>query len=318
MRLAFRKTIVSRATLLSALLIPVGHSPAAAQTAPAAALVRYRVAPTETDSAIHRFTMANYVVFDRAVKANAPLLLFMPGTGGNPANTTDFLDVAAGQGYRVISLAYNDVPAVAQLCPRDRDPDCSAKVRRRRIYGDDATRLIDDTPAEAIVNRLAKLLAKLDRDHPNEGWGQYLGGTAPRWERIAVSGLSQGAGMAAFIAQKTRVARVVLFSSPWDNYGAGHTLAPWLGKGTGATPRESWFAAYHEKENTAGIIAQAYRALGIPQSQIRVLTLEPARMAGDNPYHPSSVGNGGTPREPDGTPSYTAVWKFLLGQPNQQ
>jgi hypothetical protein len=277
-------------------------------------LVKYLVAPQATDSAIHRFTDPNYVVFEHDVPPSAPLFLFMSGTGGSPARTSDFLDFAAGQGYRVISLAYNDVPAVAQVCPRDPDPDCSARVRRKRIYGDDVSRRIDDTPAEAIVNRLVKLLAKLGRDHPSEGWNQYLDGEAPRWDRIAVSGLSQGAGMAAFIAQKTRVARVVLFSSPWDNYGPRQTLAPWVAAGPGATPEDRWFAAYHEKENTAALIRRAYSALRIPQSNLRVLTKEPARMAGDNPYHPSSVSNGATPREADGTPSYAGDWQFLLGQ----
>jgi acetyl esterase/lipase len=139
----------------------------------------------------------------------------------------------------------------------------------------------------------------------------------PDWPHIAVSGLSQGAGMAAYVAQRTRTARVVLFSSPWDNYGPRHTLAPWLARGTGATPKALWFAAYHEREATADIIARAYATLGIPREQIRVFTLEPTPTPGGamsgNPYHPSVVGNGPTPRAPDGSPAYLTEWRFLLG-----
>jgi acetyl esterase/lipase len=283
------------------------------EPARASDLIVYRIVPSAADSTIRRFDEPHYIVFDRQVKPDAPLLVFMPGTGGRPANASDFENLAARQGYRVIGLEYTDTPAVAQVCPREPDPGCSEKVRRKRIYGDDVTSLVDDRPEESIVTRLTKLLLLLARDHPGEGWEQYLIEGRPDWSKIAVSGLSQGAGMAAYIAQRTRVARVVLFSSPWDNQGPRHILAPWLRRGTGATPSELWFAAYHEREATAPIIAEAYRALGIPSSHIRVFTLEPAAERSANPYHPSVVANGATPRNADGTPAYLEEWRFLLG-----
>jgi dienelactone hydrolase len=278
--------------------------------AQAGELVKYRITPQSTDSAIRRFNSAHYIVFERGTSSSAPLLVFMPGTGGMPEKTSDFADVAAHQGYRVIGLEYMDTPAVAQICPRNRDPRCSEKFRQKRIFGDDVTGVIDDTPSESVVNRLVKLLGVLQRDHPDERWSDYLENGAPRWSRIAVSGLSQGAGMAAYIAQQTQVYRAILFSSPWDNYGRDQALAPWLHNGHGATPAEHWFAAYHEREPTAGLIVRAYNALGIPASQVRVFTMEPA--AG-GAYHPSGVGNGATPRAADGKPAYLDDWKFLLG-----
>jgi dienelactone hydrolase len=275
-------------------------------------LVKYTVTPESTDSSIRRFNDPHYVVFERTTTSAAPLLVFMPGTGGLPERTSAFADLAARLGYRVIGLEYTDTPAVAQLCPRNRDPKCSEKFRQKRIYGDDVTDVIDDRPSESVVNRLAKLLAALQRAHPTEGWADYLENGQPRWSKIAVSGLSQGAGMAAYIAQKTRVVRVILFSSPWDNYGAGQTLAPWLTAGHGETPADRWFAAYHQQEPTAATIARAYAALGIPPSQIRVFTLEPAPNA-PTAYHPSVVANGATPRTSDGKPAYLEEWRFLLG-----
>jgi pimeloyl-ACP methyl ester carboxylesterase len=275
-------------------------------------LVVYRVAPHATDPAIERFDDPHYVVFERGVPASADLLVFMSGSGGRPEGTSDFLHVAAGQGYRVVSLAYNDLPAVVAICTRDPDPSCSGDVRQKRIFGDNVTRKIDDKPAESIVNRLVKLLKTLDRDHPSEGWGGYLTDDGPRWERIAVAGHSQGAGMAAYIAQRRSVARVILFSSPWDSFGPGR-LAPWVLKGSGATPPERWFGAYHKKENTAALIDEAYRALHVPRQNVRVFTLAPSRMTGPNPYHLSMVGNGTTPRAPDGSPAYAGDWRFLTG-----
>ena len=277
------------------------------------ALVVYRIVPSSIDTSVHRFDSPHLVVFDRATKPDAPLLVFLPGTGGRPDNTSAFAAVAARQGYRVIGLAYVDEPAVQQLCPREPDPDCAEKVRRKRIYGDDVTGLIDDRPNESIVSRLTTLLAALDRAHPDEGWSRYASNGKPDWTRIAVSGLSQGAGMAAFIAQQTPVARVVLFSSPWDNYGRMHTLAPWVRRGHGATPADHWYAAYHRNENTAELIGRAYSALQIPRDHIHVFTLDPARRVSDNPFHPSVVGNAATPRKPDGTPAYADEWRAMLG-----
>jgi predicted esterase len=296
-----------------ALFVAVLQLAAGSTSRPTDGLVTYRVLPSETDAAIARFNTANYVVFDPQAPASANLLLFMTGTGGNPAGVSDFLDVAAAQGYRAIALAYNDTPAVVALCTSDPDPACSGRVRQKRIFGEDVTRKIDDTPTESILNRLSKLLAALDRSHPSDGWGQYLEHGAPNWARIAVAGHSQGAGMAAFIAQRQAVARVILFSSPWDFYGRDRQMAPWVAAGPGATPAERWFGAYHKKENTAALIARAYRALKIADANIRVMTREPSRVVGENPYHVSMVGNGATPRQANGSPAYTDDWRFLVG-----
>ena len=302
---------LARATLA---LVALTAAPGLAQEQKGDSLVKYWITPAATDSSIRRFNEPHYIVFERSVRQTAPLLVFMPGTGGKPERTTDFANVAARRGYRVIGLAYVDTPAVMQRCPRDPDTKCSEKFRQKRIFGDDVLHAIDDRPEESIVNRLVKLLSTLHREHPTEGWDAYLDNNQPRWNRIAVSGLSQGAGMAAFIAQKKRVERVILFSSPWDSYGRQRTLASWILTGPGATPPERWFGVYHEKEPTAALIAAAYAALRIPSKQTRVFKLEPVSFGrGEPQYHPSVVGNGVTPRRPDGTPAYLDEWIFLLG-----
>ena len=308
-----KRNVAIACLLLSMVVTAQAQETTAQGSADAGTLVSYLVRPSAIDASEDRFDEPHYVVFDSASHRDAPLLVFLPGTGGRPRNASDFENTAARQGYRVIGLEYVDEPAVAQLCPREPDPNCSEKVRRKRIFGDDVTRLVDDRANESIVARLTKLLVALDHEHPEQQWSRYLKDGRPDWTRIAVSGLSQGAGMAAYIAQRTTVARVVLFSSPWDNYGPRHTLAPWLRHGSGATPADRWYAAYHEKENTAEIIAHAYAALGIPQAHVHVFKLEPARAVSANPYHPSVVSNGATPRAADGTPAYLSEWRALLG-----
>ena len=274
-----------------------------------------RIKPSVTDPSISRFDFPHYIVRKKQsspASDSSVLVVFLPGTSGRPNSVTDLMDVVAQGGYRAIALAYNDIPAVQQVCPKQPDPNCAAQVREKRLYGRDTTDLIDDRPEESITHRLVVLLQHLNRKYPAEGWSQYLMGGDLNWEKIALSGLSQGAGMAAFVAQKHKLNRVILFSSPWDFHG-NKILAPWIKQGTGVTPADRWFAVYHEKENTAPIIARAYRVLGIPEDQVRVLRLEPNLKLGENPYHATQIGNRAMPRTASGEPAYLPVWKYIFG-----
>ena len=78
------------------------------------------------------------------------------------------------------------------------------------------------------MNRIVKLLAHLEANHPGEGWGTFLEGAAPRWESIAVAGHSQGGGHAANIGRLHGVARVIMFD--WTDVVPLVGAAPWLSK----------------------------------------------------------------------------------------
>ena len=118
-----------------------------------------------------------YLALPAADKAAHPLLVFLPGTAGKPENASRFIRAAAAGGYRAISLAYNDTPAVVQACHSDPDPKCSERFREERVYGRDVSSKIDDTPAESIVSRLGALLAHLARRDP-AGGAVSAGGTS--------------------------------------------------------------------------------------------------------------------------------------------
>jgi hypothetical protein len=94
------------------------------------------VKPSETDPAIRRFDSTHYILFNAGTGSDAYLLVYLPGTGGEPPGPMPFLKMAADAGYRVISLAYNDVPAVVAYCARKPDLACSEDFRRMRVYGD--------------------------------------------------------------------------------------------------------------------------------------------------------------------------------------
>lgn len=300
----------SELTMCCALLVAVlvNSSTLMAQDISGSELVIYQIKPSATDAAITRFDEPHYVIFSRNVAESADLVVFLPGTNGKPSNTATLLGVIATQGYRVIGLEYNDEPAVVQICPRDPNPTCSESFREKRIFGTNVKSPVENSSAESIVNRLVKALTYLNQQHPEQHWDRYIADGAPVWSHIVVSGLSQGAGMAAYIAKSKSVARVVLFSSPWDFYGKDKTLAPWISKAS-ITPRDRWYAAFHRRENTAELIARAYKALNIPGDHIRMFNLDlpPNRTGGDNPFHGAGI------RQND----YEPEWRFLFGHATQ-
>jgi hypothetical protein len=250
------------------------------------------IKPSDTDPAIKRFDRLHYVLFNQDSALTANLLVFLPGAFGKPPGPTAFLHAAADAGYRVISIDYNDEPAVAVFCPR-KPAACSGNFRRMRIYGDGISidPSLDNTKAETIVNRLVKLLTYLDSRDPQQNWSAYLEGGAPNWSRIVLAGQSQGAGMAAYIAKEELVGRVILFSSPWDfvaSNGNARVLAPWIAT-PAKTPPERWFGGYHQRENEASLLAKSYAALRIPPQNIRVfkgaLSVSEKSKQDANPFH---------------------------------
>lgn len=278
----------------------------------------YAISPSDADPGVKRFLTDNLVAFKRGVAKDANLLAFFPPTGGTPTGSWPFMEAAADAGYRVIGLTYDNTLSVPQACGRNPDPACSDRFRQKRVFGDDVTKDIDDLPGEAIVPRLTKLLQYLDAHYHREGWGRYLQNGQPDWSRIAVAGHSQGAGMAAYIAKRYRVARVIVLSGAWDRVEATKQWAPWV-TSPSATPLDRWYAAYHEKETRADAMKAAYVALQIPPDHIRVMTLEPrqdSRMSsrGDL-YHMSMDSPLLTPLDASGAPAYAADWASLLGSP---
>ena len=279
--------------------------------------VVYSISPSDADPRVQRFTASNLALFRHDVPRNAPLLVYFSGTGGTPMTGWLFLEAGAKAGYRVIGLEYDNASSVPGICEKKPDETCSDRFRQKRVFGDDVTKDIDDLPAESIVNRLTKLLQYLDEHHRADGWGRYLRKGQPDWSRIAFAGHSQGGGMAAFIAKKKRVARVIVISGAADRVETTKGFAPWVASKS-ATPMNRWYAAYHAKESRAAALKSAASILRIPAEHVRVLSLEPnpqiARPPNVDVYHGSMVSAQSTPRDSAGNPAYAGDWAFMLGQ----
>lgn len=283
--------------------------------------VVHYVRPSEADPAIARFLRDNIALFRRdLVTPTSPLVAYLPGTFGAPDRSKMMLGTIAGQGYRVIGLMYNDAPSTGVTCNRNPDPTCAGRFRAKRAFGDPVTTDHDDSAHETVTARLAATLRYLEAHHPGEGWGGYLDAKGQlAWQRIVVAGHSQGAGLAAFIAKRFEVARVVMFSSPWDYYHAmvdgqdQRLVSGWVGQPS-ATPPDRWYGLFHASEPNARQILAAYKALQVPPSHIRVVKLPPRGGVKDNDdYHASVSVDHSTPMNERGLPAYLDDWRFVFG-----
>ncbi len=267
--------------------------------------VRLEIKPSETDAGLRDFNGSHLVIYDKNAK-QGKLLLFMPGTGGVANKGPEaFHQTVVEQGYRLISIAYIDTPAVAQVCRGTNlssDSNCADEFRMKRMYGKATSfSLISDDSKDAIVNRLVKLLKYLDKNDKGGNWGMYLNNDTPKWSEIAVCGQSQGGGMAEYLGKHEMVYRVISFSGGWD-FSAKGRIANWYGTDN-VTPPDAWYGTYNVNEDAAKIIAQTYDALKIPKDHIHALDL-PVRQ--NMKAHVEGIAN----------PAYKNIWVDMLGKGN--
>jgi hypothetical protein len=291
-------------------------------------VVERRVRPSETNPAISAWDADHYVWLNTsaAAAADRQLLVLLPGTGGAPRAFRLMGAIAAEQGYLAIGLMYPDDLAILQACTDEQDLTCMADMRSEIIEGADRSPYVNVDFDNSIDGRLAALLRHLAARYPAEGWSRFLSGDAPRWSAIAVGGLSQGGGHAAFIATRRPVPRVVMFGAPADGFQG--RPAPWMA--VGATPASRYFGLVHARDGFASIVPN-WLALGLdafgpltlveesapPFEGAHMLTTDLLPATGSyGAAHASVFSDGATPRGTDGAPALEPAWRYLLGRPS--
>lgn len=285
-----------------------------------------QVVPSVTDAGIDTGNDPHVAVNPvPTVTAKGKLFVFLPGTGAVPTMQQLILGVAAARGYHAIGLTYPNPTAVGVLCADDVDPECFWDVRREVITGINTSLRIQITPANAIVNRLEKLLQYLDARFPTEAWGQYLSSGKIDWGRVTLAGHSQGGGHVGVLAKLVALDRAVYFSSPADWRQVANAPATWLSRpNVTATSRQ--YAFIHEQDQLVPVDqARAnWTALGLgvfgavtsvdgtaaPYGSSHQLTTRATPLLAGS-FHGATVVDAATPRSGTGTPSLEAVWIYL-------
>ena len=255
----------------------------------------------------------------------AGLFLFLPGTGATPDYYRVLMETAAQAGLYVINLRYpNDSSVNLQLCPLDGDDSCHEKVRAEILLGEDLTSHVDVNPPNSITGRLRSALAYLVDVHPQEGWARFLDEKGePLWSLMTVSGHSQGAGHAVYLAMEQRVERAVAFA--WVDVRRGQ-LAPWLTVKESQTPPEDYYLFFHRDDDRVTRYQEMLMAaLGVDRFGDPVVVDESsppyegshALLATAPPpegerAHNTHVADKALTFDQQGAPRYQETWRYLL------
>ncbi len=229
---------------------------------------------------------------------------------------------AAELGYHGISLAYvNTFSVNFDVCQaHPGDSGCPEKARLEILLGTESgynPPSVDE--ANSAYRRLVALLRYLETAYPQEGWGQYLAGDVPRWERIALGGHSQGGGHAAMTAKLHSVARVLLFDATEPS--------AWT-RGAFTTPPERMFGFVHTLEPIYQPIVRSWTNLRLPGPLTNVDGLAPP-FGGSNQlstsrtdcrgdaqnlgfYHNCPVVDEYLPLDGTGESVFRPVWDYML------
>ncbi|MDP1826852.1 MAG: hypothetical protein Q8L48_26505 [Archangium sp.] len=211
--------------------------------------------------------------------ARGQLLVFLNGSGGAPLAGAAGLEhswygVARAEGLHVLGVSYRSGAAVATLCQGD--DACFEPTRVSQVTGvlqpGAASALSGLLADEGIEVRLVAALRGLAQRDPDGGWGDFLdspdgGATEVRWERLFVSGHSQGGGHAALLGKRHLVARVLMLASPCDALSDGQ-LASWLSDATGwvTPPSTRYFGLWAQGDGTCAAAPAAWERLGMPDA----------------------------------------------------
>ena len=261
--------------------------------------------------------------------ATEALFLFLPGTGTAVDKVHSLLSAAADMGYHAVGLAYASMPtAVSQMnlwCTRPgADAErCNTEVHDAVLFGTPTTAEgaggLWDVPAEQSVESL--LVGALQE----LGWAHFLtaDGARVRWERVVVSGHSQGASHAAYLSVARKVRAALLFSGPQEHPDAA---AGWLSAAAADSTLRRAVYALHEECGDAPVDRGSYCAALFPQRLRRNLEAMGLRsgyvgnvsgyvVVDYNPLlHEGRYFHDSTARQDKAPPPVESLWRTVLGE----
>ena len=224
------------------------------------------VAPIQTDVNFLATEKEHYVVRNNQIHLNK-LLLFIGGSFSTPENYNIVCDYSATIGLDVISLSYpNNIPAAT--LGSSSDQFVFDNYRDEICFGNPVSDAVDVNTLNSIQTRAIKLLEYLHLEYPDQNWNQYLtASNTLRWNKIIVSGHSQGSGHACYLGKKNLVDRVVMFSGPNDYSTFYNESANWISE-IGDTPLDKQFSLLHTQDQIVEFSNQVeiLRSLGLLSS----------------------------------------------------
>lgn len=285
----------------------------------------HRVKPSDTDINITTPDVNHYVYINDTIQKENKLFLFLPGTSGLPFHYRKLLKSIANIGYHSIGLNYPNNKAINTVCALSLDTTCHSRARLEIFDGEDRHSNIDVDTFDCIQNRVIKLLQHLDNEFPTEDWGQYYLNDSITWDKIVLSGHSQGGGHAGIIAKNNKVSRVAMFAS-YDWMPLLSRNPDWIFWDS-QTPADRYYGFAHEEDEILDFakIETTWTNLDLfnfgnmimvdtttqPYFETRTLSTQIIPATNTSKYHNSVAVDLYTPGQ-NGVPILEPVWHYLI------
>ncbi len=219
------------------------------------------IQPNQTDVGYSSTEESHYVVRSTKNHLNK-LLLFIGGSYSIPKNYNLVADHGATIGLDVISLSYPNNVATAPLGTSS-DQLIFDNYRDELCFGNQVSNEVSVDLLNCINTRATKLVLYLKNTYPDQNWGQYLTATNTlQWDKIIVSGHSQGSGHACYLGKKRLVDRVVMFAGPNDYSSYFSSAANWLTI-NGLTPLSKQYSLLHTQDEIVPFSNQVANLRGL-------------------------------------------------------
>lgn len=296
-------------------------------------LVHFEVQGSDTDPLIILDGAKRHqVLYNPTSQPQNTLLLHLVGSIDNPNSTILYPTVAANEGFHCINLAYRNGVSGQSACGNVPDSDCHLNYRKEIIEGVNYSSEVNVNSANSIDNRLIKLLQYLDANYPSQNWSQYFSGNAVNWDKLIVSGHSQGGGHAAVIGISRPIQRVLMFASPNDYSDTLMTLANWTQlphlvadsnyysfNALNDEVIEFWKQYAHSEALNLDNYGDTVNVdvIPFPYNNTRQLYTKEI-VTSPNPFeltHDVMIRDAETPLDSQGNAVFECAWKYMLGVP---
>ena len=308
------------------------------------------VDPADTDPALSSDLLAPNLAHLPTGTEVGQLVVIFAGTSAGTRNFAELSNVLRAAGRHVVVLRYNNAVGTLSACPDSgaaTDPDCFRTFRAEVTFGegvDDPESesydhpLVSVSAAESVVNRLLKLLDRLEVIAPDSGWEQFrlqtagscdqlnttYGSCEADWSKISVAGHSQGAGVGLYLSKFFALERLAMLSGAFDAHalgGGSFQPAPWITEAPLAVDPSDITTFFHAFDPDLQRIRAVADAVGVPGSEVSVQSSSPPyggtnrllTSAGSScPFDPSGFHNSTAVDicVPDG--AYVDAWTHLL------
>ncbi len=260
---------------------------------------------------------------DTRVAPRGELVIWLMG------HKPELFERTSGYGLHSIQVHYAN-KWFGMIDANDRDGGKAlGDIRLEAATGEDFSELVSIPKPDGMMQRATQFVRWLDEKNPEGNWGQFLNSKKDDliWEKVIVCGSSHGSTTSARFAKHQKVARVVMFSGPRDQY------EDWQGLES-ATPSNRYFGFTHVLDDgwKGDHYCRSWLMLGlnaygpvvnvdessVPYENSRRLITK-ADVGGDaKKAHSSSSPGGGSPKNADGDYLFEPVWEYLLTHPVDQ